>query len=145
MENSSGAHRAAGGISAVYPQAPANDAGRDFHVLITWAGGAHGFTDKFEHACDAAVRGREYLGERCGKVEVRPAIESSFLEGRARFPEALHPEATDAARDGWVSAAGGAEVPTKTIVIAPADRPLSSFEPPNYEWLLDKQQRDFGL
>lgn len=114
----------AAGIAAAHPIEPANDSGRDFHVLVTpvisdGATVVYGYTQRYVDSIEAACHGRELLGDRCGKVVVRPAVERTYLEGRARWPEPLHEKAFMDAWRGWQDAArsGGAEVPTRLFVI----------------------------
>lgn len=112
----------AAGIAAAHPLEPANDCGSHFHVAIAYADGAMEgysgrFVDSFEAACDAQDR----MSGRCGKVTVRPSIERTYLEGRARYPHQLHKDAFAEAWRGWTEAyhaRGAAEVPTKLYVIA---------------------------
>lgn len=87
------------------PAVAANDPGREFIVSIELAtGGIEGYpircVDSIEALCDADDR----LAGREGKIVVRPAIEASFLEGKARYPEALHVDATPEAWIGWTAA-----------------------------------------
>lgn len=77
---------------------------RDFHVLITTQGGIEGYKLRCAEAIDAAMDGADRLAGRAGKVEVRPDIERTFLEGKARYPEQLHAQAHVEALRGWLAA-----------------------------------------
>lgn len=111
---------AAAGIAAAHGTVPANDVGREFHVAITYSNGdLSGYRGRFVDSVDACLDAQEQMAGRTGKVQIRPDVENSFLEGRARFPAPLHPKASAAALDGWHKAqAERAEVPVRIYVVA---------------------------
>jgi hypothetical protein len=59
-----------------------------------------GFTEHFESGFAAAQAATERYGLGL-RVIVRPAIEQTYIEGLARYPDPLHCDATPSARQGW--------------------------------------------
>jgi hypothetical protein len=86
----------------------ANDDGLLFHIVITKADGTiDGYSGRFADsigACGDAI----LKGDWGAKIVVRPDIETSFVHGKLRFPESLHPKASSFAWDGWVTAKNAA-------------------------------------
>lgn len=74
-----------------------------FHITVDTEGSKIGYSARFANSIDAAVDGHAQLQGRAGVVRVRPDVEQSFLDGKARWPDELHPAASDEARHGWCS------------------------------------------
>lgn len=94
---------------------PANDAAILFHIVIRQYDGtliceAGRFVDSF-----AAQQHGEEIGGLGSRVTVRPDVETSYLHGRNRWPNALHKMASLEAADGWVAAANVDKVRTAMI------------------------------
>lgn len=95
-------------IAAAHPLEPVS-AGRDWHVKVYKPDGSLiGFTAKFESGFAAAQAATEEHGFGCSVI-VRPAVEETYIEGLARYPDPLHPKATDRAREGWAAEAARME------------------------------------
>lgn len=57
-----------------------------------------------EDAYAAQLHAIELQGDKPGKINVRPLVELTAIEGRARWPHPLHIEASQAAREGHAAA-----------------------------------------
>jgi hypothetical protein len=79
--------------------------GRAWRIEAEWPGGGFGYTLNFPTSSDAARWGMQRAKPYPGAVvKVRPQVEWTYEEGRARYPQDLHKDAfTDAAR-GWMDA-----------------------------------------
>ena len=87
------------------PFAPANDAPIKFHITTrdydgTLTGECGWFADSI-----AAQQHGEHVGGLGCRVTVRPDVETSYLHGRIRHPNALHGMASQEAIDGWAASA----------------------------------------
>ena len=67
-----------------------------------------GFAQKFESGFEASQAGMEHGGIG-SRVVVRPLVEQTYMEGVARYPDPLHPQATQRAREGWDAESSKAE------------------------------------
>lgn len=83
---------------------PANDDGRLFYITITRPDGTmHGYSARFVDSFEATSHAIIKAGPDA-KVSVRPEIETAALHGKNRYPQALHPQASEAAWAGWHAA-----------------------------------------
>lgn len=105
MQLTSADRALADGIAAAHPLEPANDAGILFHITIREPDGSMaGETKRFVDSTDAADYGMR-KGGLGSKVTVRPAVETTVMHGKLRYPHALHPLCSPDARAGWADAA----------------------------------------
>lgn len=78
---------------------------RAFRITITpRAGGIQGYSGTFDSSIAAATDALDRAGTPDCKVTVRPEQERTYMEGRARWPEQLHPQAFMEAYRGWLDA-----------------------------------------
>jgi hypothetical protein len=91
------------------PASPADDAKavptRTYYVKVYTADGRLiGFPVEADSGFSAAHAGKERYGLG-SRVVVHPMVEQTYAEGLARYPEALHRDATPNARQGWADEA----------------------------------------
>lgn len=100
----------AAGFTGGKPFEPANDVGLVFHITIKlFDNTLIGKSGRYVDSIAAQQAGEEIGGLGC-KVTVRPDIETSYLHGRLRYPNAPHKMASPEAVDGWVTAANADKV-----------------------------------
>ena len=92
-------------LTARTPFEPANDASIQFHIIIRqFDGTLISHSGRFVDSIAANQHGL-FLGGMGSRITVRPAIETSYLHGKARWPNSLHPMRTLEALEGWAAAA----------------------------------------
>lgn len=110
----------AGLVAAVDCDAKDAEVVRDFHVAIDHHDGrAEAYTAAYVDRVDAALEAEKRIGPVGAKLRIRPEVEVTYMEGRARWPQSLHDCATPEARSGWETASRGAEVPTRVVIVRP--------------------------
>lgn len=77
---------------------------RHFCITIIKAGAESQYRKSFRSAIDALQDALTFANDPCAKIDIRPEIEFTFAEGKARWPQDLHATATMEAFKGWLTA-----------------------------------------
>ena len=105
MQLTAADHALAEGFAGAQPFEPANDEAILFHLTIRQYDGTLISESGLFMDSIAARDFGEDLGGLGSRVTVRPDIETSYLHGRARYPNPLHKLASLEATEGWAAAA----------------------------------------